>query len=107
MAASLLDYEPPATNPETAASLANASIRSEPSTLLDEFDDHIAASVVAECRNQHSTWTVRMTGRVVLDAVESLDLMTSEGFPAPMRHLVARAHHIARQIVPPSRWSDD
>lgn len=71
----------------------------------DGFDELVAEQIVVRLARRNYVWTLRATGETVLDALESLGLLNAASRPVPVRILVSRAHHIARQIVPAGRWS--
>lgn len=84
----------------------SVSDRDESSTVtLDEFDENVAALIVASIHRRDSKWTLRATGNVVLDVLDRSPRLMRSPSPMPVRELVSRAHRIARQIVPASRWS--
>ena len=73
----------------------------------NDFDELVAAQIVARLRRRESVWTIRATGDVVLNVLEQLGLLTVESSLVPVRILVSRAHRIARQIIPAASWSGE
>jgi hypothetical protein len=73
--------------------------------VLDNFDELVAASIVARLRPPNAEWSLRATGEVVLEVLEQVKLLDTASLSVPARELVQRAHGIARQIVPVRAWN--
>lgn len=112
MSASVLTDERPAIDSGYAWLISEANrdcsrhsaVEENKAILLDEFDELVASHIVKTLRQQAVVWSIRSTGHAVLTVAEQLGWFSEATRPVPVRRLVTRAHRIARQIVPESRW---
>ena len=110
MAVSLLTNEHPIIDSGYAWLVSEANLHGDSdracgdADLLGKFDELVAAEIVERLRQRGFTWSLRATGRVVIDVLDRAGVLDESDRIVSPRDLVLRAHEIARQIVPSKAW---